>query len=73
MVTSKNPFRRLPAEFPPDCVNPPCNAESIASSAFLARQKFCSESVQNRFLEVTIGYRYMNKSSLFYLIFKLMI
>ena len=40
-VTSKNPFRRLPAEFPPDCVKPPRNAESIASSAFLARQKFC--------------------------------
>ncbi|MDD2418840.1 MAG: hypothetical protein PHP68_07385, partial [Oscillospiraceae bacterium] len=48
--TSKNPFRRLPAQLPPDCVKPPRNAESIASSAFLARQKLCSESVQNRFL-----------------------
>ncbi len=53
-VTSKNPFRRLRAQFPPDCVKPPRNAESIASSAFLARQKFCLESVQNRFLEVTL-------------------
>ncbi|MDD2362870.1 MAG: hypothetical protein PHH84_07965 [Oscillospiraceae bacterium] len=54
MVTSKNPFRLLPAQFLPDCVKPPRNAESIASSAFLARQKSCSESVQTRFLGVTI-------------------
>jgi len=65
MVTSNNPFRHLPAQFPPGCVKPPRNAESIASSAFLARQKFCSESVQNRFLEATIIKFFKKDSSSF--------
>ncbi|MDD3832719.1 MAG: hypothetical protein PHR18_02305 [Oscillospiraceae bacterium] len=30
MVTSKNPFQRLPAQFLPDCGNPPRNAETPA-------------------------------------------